>query len=209
MSTSLPRWRSVLAVAAHPDDESFALGALLSTFVNQGATVSVLCFTRGEASTLHGVDGDLPQVRALELRAAADELGIGHVDLKNHPDGALSGVDLKTLVDGVTTSISAVDADGIIVFDIDGVTGHPTTDAPPRRHWRPPAPTGSLLSAGPSPPPWRHHSTTSWVRRSAATIPKPSRWSWPSTGPGSREPWRAIRARPCRAASWAPPGADR
>ena len=125
MSTSLPRWRSVLVVVAHPDDESFGLGAVLSTFVDQGATVSVLCFTRGEASSLHGVAGDLAQVRKRELGAAAHVLGIGHVELRNHPDGGLSGVDLRTLVDEVSMSLIAVDADGIVVFDADGVTGHP------------------------------------------------------------------------------------
>ena len=45
--------RSVLAICAHPDDESFGLGAVLSAFVDAGARVSLLCFTRGEASTLH------------------------------------------------------------------------------------------------------------------------------------------------------------
>ena len=48
--TALPRWRRVLAVVAHPDDESFALGALLDRFVTAGAEVSVLCLTHGEAS---------------------------------------------------------------------------------------------------------------------------------------------------------------
>lgn len=125
MSAALPAWRSVLAVVAHSDDESFGLGALLCAFVDGGATVSGLCFTRGEASTLHGVDGDLAQIRASELRAAADELGIRHVELRSHPDGALGGVDLTTLVDDVTRSLGAVDADGLIAFDPDGVTGHP------------------------------------------------------------------------------------
>lgn len=43
---------SVLAVVAHPDDESFDLGAILDTVVAAGGRASVLCFTRGEASTL-------------------------------------------------------------------------------------------------------------------------------------------------------------
>ena len=49
-----PPWRSVLAVVAHPDDESFGLGAVLAGFVDAGAAVAVLCFTHGESSTLHG-----------------------------------------------------------------------------------------------------------------------------------------------------------
>ena len=125
MSTPLPPWRSVLAVVAHPDDESFGLGAVLSAFAETGATVSVLCFTRGEASTLQGVDGDLARIRDGERRAAASELGIGHVELKSYPDGDLSSVDLTTLAGDVAACIDAVNADGIIGFDADGVTGHP------------------------------------------------------------------------------------
>jgi LmbE family N-acetylglucosaminyl deacetylase len=50
----LPAWTTVLAVVAHPDDESFGLGALLDGFTGAGASVEVLCLTHGEASTLHG-----------------------------------------------------------------------------------------------------------------------------------------------------------
>ena len=49
---SLPVASSVLAVCAHPDDESFGLGAVLHHFVANGADVAMLCFTRGEASSL-------------------------------------------------------------------------------------------------------------------------------------------------------------
>ena len=55
---TLPGWSSVLAVVAHPDDESFGLGAILDSFGRGGSQVSVLCLTHGEASTL-GAAGDL------------------------------------------------------------------------------------------------------------------------------------------------------
>src|SRR5674476_1023032 len=67
----LPAWTSVLAVVAHPDDESFGLGALLDAFARAGAGVEVLCLTHGEASTLHGAPGDLASLRGAELAAAA------------------------------------------------------------------------------------------------------------------------------------------
>jgi LmbE family N-acetylglucosaminyl deacetylase len=40
-----------MAVVAHPDDESFGLGALLSELTGVGVEVEVVCFTHGEAST--------------------------------------------------------------------------------------------------------------------------------------------------------------
>jgi LmbE family N-acetylglucosaminyl deacetylase len=48
----LPAWRSVLAVVAHPEDESFGLGAIVDVFTRSGSGVEVLCLTHGEASTL-------------------------------------------------------------------------------------------------------------------------------------------------------------
>ena len=123
-SSSLPDWTSVLAVVAHPDDESFGLGAVLTAFVARGATVSVLCFTRGEASTLHGVDGNLATIRAEELAAAARELGITNVHLTSYPDGGLAEVDATVLRREIEEVADLVGATGIVVFDPDGVTGH-------------------------------------------------------------------------------------
>ena len=68
----LPSTASVLAVCAHPDDESFGLGAALSSWADQGTRTSVLCFTHGEASTLGSTDGNLHRVRGGELVMAAD-----------------------------------------------------------------------------------------------------------------------------------------
>ena len=121
----LPSWTSVLAVVAHPDDESFALGAILDAFTGAGAGVQVLCLTHGEASTLHGVSGDLASVRGAELAAAAAALGVNHATLEHHPDGALGEVSRTTLAAEVTAAAESCRADGLLVFDTSGVTGHP------------------------------------------------------------------------------------
>ena len=120
----LPSWTSVLAVVAHPDDESFALGAILAAFTGAGAEVQVLCLTHGEASTLHGVPGDLESVRGAELAAAAAALGVNHTTLEHHPDGALSEVSRTTLAAEVVAAAESCRADGLLVFDTSGVTGH-------------------------------------------------------------------------------------
>jgi len=116
--------RRVLAVVAHPDDESFGLGAVLSTFSGSGAQTSVLCFTHGEASTLHGVPGDLGALRERELQEAADVLEVATVRLLDHPDGQLESVSLDTRVTEVLAMADAVAADLLLVFDEGGVSGH-------------------------------------------------------------------------------------
>ena len=123
-STELPTWKRLLVVVAHPDDESFGLGAVLSTFTESGTEVSVLCFTHGEASTLHGVEGDLAMIRAQELAAAASELGIVEVVLRNFPDGRLEDIDTMVL-QREAAEMSSPGPDGILAFDPSGVTRHP------------------------------------------------------------------------------------
>jgi N-acetylglucosamine malate deacetylase 2 len=130
MTDALPPWQRPLVVVAHPDDESFGLGAVLTRFVDGGATASVLCFTHGEASTLHGVEGDLRRIRAGELQAAASILGLGEVELLDHPDGGLAdrGDPPRTddpLADKVVATARRLGSDGLLVFGPGGVTGHP------------------------------------------------------------------------------------
>jgi len=121
----LPAWTTVLAVVAHPDDESFGLGALLDAFTNAGASVEVLCLTHGEASTLHGTPGDLATLRGVELAAAADVLGVTRAMLKDHPDGDLSDVSATILAAEAAAAADSCGANGLLVFDTAGVTGHP------------------------------------------------------------------------------------
>ena len=124
-TTTLPAWKRLLVVVAHPDDESFGLGAVLSTFVDSGTQVSVLCLTHGEASSLHGVEGDLAGIRAQELEAAASELGIADVVLKDFPDGGLARIDAQVLVCEAAKLARERISDGLLAFDPSGVTQHP------------------------------------------------------------------------------------
>ncbi len=118
-------FRSVLAVCAHPDDESFGLGAVLSTFAGLGIETLALCFTHGEASTLGANDTDLTVVRAAELTAAATILGIRSLRLLSYPDGALSESPLELLSSEVKASAERESIDCLLVFDRGGITGHP------------------------------------------------------------------------------------
>lgn len=122
---SLPAWKTVLAVVAHPDDESFGLGAVLDAFARNGAAVSVLCLTQGAASSLGPPGADLSAVRALELQQAAQHLGVTSAALEDYPDGGLAGIDPATLSAAVLRELDVRPAEGLVVFDPTGVTGHP------------------------------------------------------------------------------------
>lgn len=125
ISLTLPTASSVLAVCAHPDDESFGLGAILTAFADHGARTAVLCFTHGEASTLHATDGDLDQVRPREFAAAAEVLGVSKAELLSYPDGGLPEVPLPELAGHIVGMAEGVGADLLLAFDEGGITGHP------------------------------------------------------------------------------------
>jgi LmbE family N-acetylglucosaminyl deacetylase len=120
----LPDWGAVAVVIAHPDDESFGLGAVIDAFVRSGTSVSVLCFTQGEASTLGADADDLASVRALELADAARALGVVDVELLAFPDGGLAEIDGAELVARITDHCAQHRPDGLLVFDPSGITGH-------------------------------------------------------------------------------------
>lgn len=121
----LPPWTSVLVVVAHPDDESFGLGGIIAAFVDAGADVAVLCLTRGETSTVSDVAGDLAAIRAAELAGAAQVLGVSTVRLMDYPDGGLAGIGLTQLSDHVVSLARQFGTEGLLVFDSNGITGHP------------------------------------------------------------------------------------
>ena len=121
----LPAWAAVLAVIAHPDDESFGLGAIIDRMTSGGAAVRVLCLTRGEASTLSPAGADLAGQRARELRQAGAALGVCAVALLDYPDGRLAGVPAAELAAHVTGLAARHHPAGLLVFDDTGITGHP------------------------------------------------------------------------------------
>ena len=121
---------SVLAVFAHPDDESLASGGLLAWCAAVGARVSLLCLTHGE----HGHAGrgapampprSLRQVRAGELRAAADVLGIARIRLLDHEDGMLPWILPGRLDADILEEMRRTAPDVVVTFDADGLYWHP------------------------------------------------------------------------------------
>ncbi len=45
--------RTILAVLAHPDDETFGMGGTLALYAKMGAAVHLVCATLGEAGEVN------------------------------------------------------------------------------------------------------------------------------------------------------------
>jgi N-acetyl-1-D-myo-inositol-2-amino-2-deoxy-alpha-D-glucopyranoside deacetylase len=121
----------LLAVVAHPDDESFGCGSLLAHAFAVGYESAVLCATRGEAGESRVVTDDLAAVREAELREAARILGVGAVRVLDYADsgmtgepaqGTLAAADPTAVVAEVRSVIDALRPD--IVVTLDASDGH-------------------------------------------------------------------------------------
>jgi N-acetyl-1-D-myo-inositol-2-amino-2-deoxy-alpha-D-glucopyranoside deacetylase len=115
---------SLLAVFAHPDDESLACGGLLALCAERGVRVSLVCLTHGEHGPGSG-DGDLGETRARELEDAARILGIRDVVLLDHEDGMLPWIDSARLEADILDAVSRFRPDVVVTFDEDGLYWHP------------------------------------------------------------------------------------
>lgn len=84
-----PRNRSVLAIAAHPDDIESWCGGTLAVAIDQGCSVRLLLVTSGDkGSNVLGADArQLAMQREHEAAEAAGRLGIGGVAYLRYPDG--------------------------------------------------------------------------------------------------------------------------
>jgi LmbE family N-acetylglucosaminyl deacetylase len=85
----------LLAVLAHPDDESFGTGGTLALYARRGVEVHLVCATRGEAGELpphltHS-EQNIGQLRENELRCAAGVLGLSGVHMLDYRDSGMPG----------------------------------------------------------------------------------------------------------------------
>jgi LmbE family N-acetylglucosaminyl deacetylase len=119
---------TVLAIFAHPDDESLACGGTLARLADAGVRTVVMCASRGEAGSISDpalvLDGDLGRTRERELRDAAAVLGVAEVIVMDHPDGDLRWDHVPELHDEIVAAIRRCRPDAVITFAEDGLYWH-------------------------------------------------------------------------------------
>jgi LmbE family N-acetylglucosaminyl deacetylase len=122
--------RRLMAVLAHPDDESLGLGGMLARVASEGVGTYVLTATRGERGRFgdgepHPGPEALGRIREAELRAAARELGVTEVSLLDYLDGDLDRADPVEAVGRIVGHLRRVRPQVVVTFDPFGGYGHP------------------------------------------------------------------------------------
>ena len=120
----------LLAVLAHPDDESLGFGGTLAKYAADGVATYLITATRGERGRFGalGKNGDpieVGRVREAELRAAAAVLGIREVSVLGYPDGDVDRVHAGTAIRAIVAHIRRLRPNVILTFGPEGGYGHP------------------------------------------------------------------------------------
>ena len=124
----------LLAVLAHPDDESLGFGGTLAKYAADGVDVCLLTATRGEAGRFRGHrpgtsehpgSAALAVIREAEVRGAADALGVRDVRVLEYRDGALDRAQPREVMATIAMHIRRVRPDVVVTFGPDGAYGHP------------------------------------------------------------------------------------
>ncbi len=120
----------LMAVLAHPDDESLGFGGILAHCAADGIETHLVTATRGESGRFgdgssHPGKDALGRIREAELRAAAAVLGVGDVRLLGYADGGLDRVDPEEVIGRITAEFRRFRPHVVVTFGPDGSYGHP------------------------------------------------------------------------------------
>ena len=133
--------KTILAVLAHPDDETFGLGGTLALYVRKGYDVYYVCATRGEVGSadeefMKGFK-DTAEMRTDELARAAKILGLKEVFFLGYRDSGMPGSEdnkhpeaqvahsIDEVAGKVVKYIRELKPDVVLTFDPIGGYKHP------------------------------------------------------------------------------------
>src|SRR5437867_5470062 len=117
----------LMAVLAHPDDESLGAGGTLARYAAEGVETTVVTATRGERGRYkehrggdqHPGPEELGRIREAELRAAAQVLGVREVSLLGYMDGDLDRADPREAVARIAGQVRRVRPQVVLTFAFD------------------------------------------------------------------------------------------
>ena len=132
---------TLLAVLAHPDDETFGTGGTLALYARRGVQVHLVCATRGEVGEIDPEHlkgfASIAEAREGELRCAAGLLQLSGVHFLDYRDSGMAGSPdnqhpqalaaqpVEAVAERVVQSIRLLKPQVVITFDPIGGYKHP------------------------------------------------------------------------------------
>jgi LmbE family N-acetylglucosaminyl deacetylase len=131
----------LLAFFAHPDDEAFGIGGIMAANKARGIHNTLVCATKGEAGEISlpelATSSNLGLVRELELREAAQHMGVDDLYFLGYRDSGMAGTEPNqhpnafananpgSVVPRLVRFIRTVRPQVVVTFDPTGGYGHP------------------------------------------------------------------------------------
>jgi LmbE family N-acetylglucosaminyl deacetylase len=130
-----PAPRGLLAIFAHPDDETFGAGGAMALAAAAGVPTWIICATDGDQGGEEGARELDPELRRGELRCAMTALGVGEPIFLGYGDSGMEGwakpagclalADEEEVVARLVAVIRDLRPATVITFDPGGIYGHP------------------------------------------------------------------------------------
>ncbi|MBI5352243.1 MAG: PIG-L family deacetylase [Chloroflexi bacterium] len=120
----------LLAVFAHPDDESMGMGGTLAKYAAEGVDTHLVSASRGERGWF-GPEEENPglsilgQTRTVELQNAVNALGMKSLNFLGYIDGEVDKADPAEAISRIVTHIRKIKPQVVVTFPPDGNYGHP------------------------------------------------------------------------------------
>lgn len=118
---------TLMAIFAHPDDEAFGTGGVLSKYAHEGVEVHLVMATLGEAGQVANPAIQLHQPlgawREQELRRACASYGIHQLHLLGFMDGQTTVAPQSLAVFRIVKLLRQHQPQVVISFGPDGITG--------------------------------------------------------------------------------------
>lgn len=131
----------LLAIFAHPDDETFGVGGTMAAYRDRGIPVTMISATRGEVGEITPGTGATPetlgQFREQELRDACAILGVADVRFLDFRDSGMAGTpenddprclhraEPERVIEPLVRAIRELRPDVVATWDASGGYGHP------------------------------------------------------------------------------------
>ena len=120
----------LLAIFAHPDDESMGMGGTLAKYSAEGVDTHLVSASRGERGWF-GPEEENPgldilgQTRTVELQNAVNTLGMKSLNFLGYIDGEVDKADHAEAISRIVTHIRQIRPQVVVTFPPDGNYGHP------------------------------------------------------------------------------------
>lgn len=118
----------LLLIVPHPDDEVYGAAGTLMEFLEAGQRCGLVTLTRGEAGRTLGLcDGpeELARMRAVELAACLETIGLTIHEQHAFPDKHLAESPLEALVEVAREAMTRHRPEIVLTFPPNGSNGHP------------------------------------------------------------------------------------